>query len=180
MTVRVPLRPIETHYKGHRFRRRLEARWAVAFDVLRLDYDYEPEGYRLANGLMYLPDFYLSQVRMFAEVKPEPVSRYAMFDHEAMHKASGLVLATGRPLIILDGAPKDMNYWAMQPEDADPVGWDWLSFYPFEPHAMHVSQGRFWSDSDGIEFPYRVKPEWSSVLHPAIEASRSARFERGQ
>lgn len=29
-----PLKPIDTHYKGCRFRSRLEARWAVFFDHL--------------------------------------------------------------------------------------------------------------------------------------------------
>ena len=30
------IKPIETHYKGYRFRSRLEARWAVFFDAAKL------------------------------------------------------------------------------------------------------------------------------------------------
>ena len=53
------VRPIETRYKDHYFRSRLEARWAVFFDALRLDWDYEVEGYILENGTQYLPDFWI-------------------------------------------------------------------------------------------------------------------------
>lgn len=41
--------PIETRYKGYRFRSRLEARWAVFFDVLGVRWEYEPEGYDLTD-----------------------------------------------------------------------------------------------------------------------------------
>lgn len=47
---------IETVYKGYRFRSRLEARWAVFFDELGLDWKYEAEGYDF-DGVRYLPDF---------------------------------------------------------------------------------------------------------------------------
>jgi len=65
-------KPIETRYKGYRFRSRLEARWAVFFDALQICYRYEPEGFDL-NGLWYLPDFYLpsEQPGSWIEVKPE-------------------------------------------------------------------------------------------------------------
>lgn len=51
------MKPIETIYNGYRFRSRLEARWAVFFDTLGVQYEYEPEGFRLDNGMLYLPDF---------------------------------------------------------------------------------------------------------------------------
>jgi hypothetical protein len=41
------LRPIETHYRGCRFRSRIEARWAVFFDALGIKWSYEPEGFSL-------------------------------------------------------------------------------------------------------------------------------------
>ena len=69
------LKPIQTEYNGYLFRSRLEARWAVFFDACGIDYEYEPEGYRLDNGLMYLPDFLLHGVvgrdegDLFVEVK---------------------------------------------------------------------------------------------------------------
>lgn len=57
------IKPIETVYKGHKFRSRLEARWAVFFDAAGIKYEYETEGYELENGLRYLPDFYLPEVK---------------------------------------------------------------------------------------------------------------------
>ena len=51
------VRPIETVYNGYRFRSRLEARWAVFFDSLRVKYEYEPQGFLLPSGKRYLPDF---------------------------------------------------------------------------------------------------------------------------
>ena len=69
------LRAIQTEYNGYLFRSRLEARWAVFFDACGVDYEYEPEGYQLDNGLLYLPDFLLHGVDgrdggdLFVEVK---------------------------------------------------------------------------------------------------------------
>lgn len=63
------IKPIETHYKGYRFRSRLEARWAVFFDAIGIRYLYEPEGFRLSDGTLYLPDFYLPESKAFFEVK---------------------------------------------------------------------------------------------------------------
>ena len=51
------LKPIETQYKGYRFRSRLEARWAVFFDALGLNWEYEVEGFDLGETGWYLPDF---------------------------------------------------------------------------------------------------------------------------
>lgn len=56
------MKPIETEYKGYRFRSRLEARWAIFFDACGVDWEYEPEGYDLGDGLYYLPDFLLHGV----------------------------------------------------------------------------------------------------------------------
>lgn len=56
------IKPIETIYKGYKFRSRLEARWAVFFDACNVKWEYEPEGYDLGNGVYYLPDFLLHDV----------------------------------------------------------------------------------------------------------------------
>lgn len=53
------MKPIETQYKGYRFRSRLEARWAVFFEYLFIEWEYEKEGYVLDDGTMYLPDFWI-------------------------------------------------------------------------------------------------------------------------
>ena len=63
------IKPIETIYAGSRFRSRLEARWAVFFNWLKIRYVYEPQGYELSDGTKYLPDFYLPDSDTFFEVK---------------------------------------------------------------------------------------------------------------
>lgn len=57
------LTPIETYYRGYRFRSRLEARWAVCFTTLDVPWQYEPEGFKLSDGRWYLPDFRVELVR---------------------------------------------------------------------------------------------------------------------
>jgi len=73
------IKAIPTIYKGISFRSRLEARWAVIFDQLGIDWHYETEGYDvpISNGvtIRYLPDFVLyggsirCPDRLFVEVK---------------------------------------------------------------------------------------------------------------
>lgn len=52
------IKAIETSYKGYKFRSRIEARFALLFDVMGIDWDYEPEGFELPSG-WYLPDFFV-------------------------------------------------------------------------------------------------------------------------
>lgn len=66
------IKPIETIYKGYRFRSRLEARWAVFFDALGIEWKYENEGYDLGELGWYLPDFEIeteSFGKWFVEIK---------------------------------------------------------------------------------------------------------------
>lgn len=64
------IRAIETEYAGQRFRSRLEARWAVFMDALRVPWLYEPEGFELPSGARYLPDFWLPEMATWLEIKP--------------------------------------------------------------------------------------------------------------
>ncbi|MEV7602929.1 hypothetical protein AB0O91_36745 [Kitasatospora sp. NPDC089797] len=64
------IQPIETRYAGHRFRSRLEARWAVFFDTVGITWEYEPQGYTVGpDKRPYLPDFWLPDLHAFVEVK---------------------------------------------------------------------------------------------------------------
>ena len=70
------IKPIETRYKGYRFRSRLEARWAVFFDALGLEWEYEPQGFDLGMAGWYLPDFWVKDPKSpdvweFVEIKRE-------------------------------------------------------------------------------------------------------------
>ena len=82
------IQAIECTYAGRRFRSRREARWAILFDHLGIDWRYEPEGYCLSGNVHYLPDFELhlgSGKRQWVEVKPEvaPYAQLAMLCEES-------------------------------------------------------------------------------------------------
>jgi len=65
------MKSINTYFNGDRFRSRLEARWALFLTEMGWVYDYEPEGFVLDNGTCYLPDFYISDLDTWIEVKPD-------------------------------------------------------------------------------------------------------------
>lgn len=100
------IKPIETVYKGYKFRSRLEARWAVFFDALGIEWEYEPEGYDLGGGVYYLPDFFLKNVSIrhgekgiWAEVKPKQPTVSEDW------KMQRLVIGTEKSGVILVGMP---------------------------------------------------------------------------
>ncbi len=98
------IRAIETRYKQHRFRSRLEARWAVFFDALGIEWEYEAEGYDLGAAGWYLPDFWLPGAGFHAEVKPlgaiDEADRLKMaaFDANPPADSRGLIVLCGAPL----------------------------------------------------------------------------------
>ena len=96
------IKAIDTPYRGHLFRSRLEARWAVFFDALRIKWEYEPEGYDLGDGVKYLPDFYWTEENIYIEIKPsnfnieyspKDVEKYTRFG-----KYKTLLLIIGSPM----------------------------------------------------------------------------------
>jgi len=93
------IKPIETLYRGYKFRSRLEARWAVFFDTLGFKYEYEKEGFELSTGERYLPDFYLPEDKLWVEVKgDQPNSKYVkMLKSFSDQLGSALLLAVGIP-----------------------------------------------------------------------------------
>lgn len=116
--------PLETSYKGYRFRSRTEARWAVFFDALGIKWGYEVEGYNLGDDVCYLPDFWLSAVSdwpvddhslnsCFFEVKGKPPTL------EERRKARLLAEQSGYPVIIASGVPGDEQMWFNQNGERD-------------------------------------------------------------
>lgn len=59
---------IPTVYGGVKFRSRLEARYASAFDKLSIGWTYEKEYFKVIDE-WYLPDFHFPSIRTFFEVK---------------------------------------------------------------------------------------------------------------
>lgn len=108
------IQAIETHYKGYRFRSRLEARWAVFFDALGWDWQYEIQGY--IAGVPYLPDFLLLMPRspVWVEIKPNLGLLSKADLHVLSDKMADLTYATvegdsgiGYSSFLLFGVPGD-------------------------------------------------------------------------
>lgn len=96
------IKPIETVYNGYRFRSRLEARWAVFLDEVRVEYQYELEGYELGAGIKYLPDFFLPSIGVHVEVKP---NRDFLTDKATIKKLLLFAVDGNMPLVIIAGSP---------------------------------------------------------------------------
>jgi hypothetical protein len=99
------LKAIDTPYRGHLFRSRLEARWAVFFDNLGLSWEYEVEGYDLGE-LRYLPDFKVVVPGgvTWIEVKRKEIEedvKFSLFSRHISHPDRAL-LVNGTPLEYLD------------------------------------------------------------------------------
>lgn len=99
------IKPIETVYNGYRFRSRLEARWAVFFDEAGIKYEYEPEGFVLDNGILYLPDFYLPWFHAYVEIKPVGYNGRK----EAMQKLEHLFCKNEVVCLYCEGDPFECN-----------------------------------------------------------------------
>lgn len=178
------MKAIETTYNGCLFRSRLEARWAVFFDAAGIEYRYEPEGFRLSNGSMYLPDFYLPQVKAFVEVKGNPgedeLNKIGAFQND-------LCKQHGQICVIVGQIPpefEDPVKWAYdQPDWVFSIGWD-------RPYVFCVCPtcGRIGLEFDGRG--HRIcchdgqDGKEYSADHPrlmwAYEQARKARFEHGE
>jgi hypothetical protein len=94
---------IETIYDGHRFRSRIEAKWAVFFKSLALPYHYEPEGFNF-DGSCYLPDFWIPSWKSYVEIKWEKPSL------EELGKAELLNAQLGKNLLLVYGEPWPKKY----------------------------------------------------------------------
>lgn len=149
--------PIQTRYAGHLFRSRTESRWAVFLDRLAIEWKYEEQGYQLASGRRYLPDFVLPDLKMFLEIKGmEPTERELAKVREFAVAAHAHGYVT---LMLVGGVPRP---------EADTVG--------IPARAFLVRKGEHVRD---------VRTDWmpahtAKALRAALTAARSARFEFGE
>lgn len=160
------MKVIQTKYKGYKFRSRLEARWAVYFDSLEIEWEYEFEGYNL-DGTYYLPDFWLPALNMWAEVKP------VEFNDQEIKKIKKLILATNKPVLMLVGVPKRKTYFSMDATESNEKFFKMeliLSNY----HGYPEDEGRFYSmpgyDKEIFEY-------WFDDIDFHVKKSKQARFE---
>lgn len=155
------IKAIDTHYKDHLFRSRLEARWAVYFDTLGVKWDYESEGFELENG-RYLPDFYFPKYDFYGEIKPEG------FGDKDLDKWTSFVTEMKKPLVVFEGLPHTSDCRIIYLD-----GFQLTDYHRVIPFAdlTKTSYGVFWYcggiEDWGVYNPYKA----------AISSAKKKRFE---
>jgi len=196
MTERI--KAIETEYAGCRFRSRLEARWAVFFNALGVRWEYEPQGYE-GDGFRYLPDFWLPDFGIFAEVK----GKMSAAD---LQKTMAAVPVLKEPsdgqishqLLILGPVPAPGFAWCHHRLDLlapnhifmSSVLWDNYGGYFLRMYNQPVRLGtdyKWGSDENSMFFANALtdavvaeRVVVDPVVDNAYRAARSARFEFGE
>lgn len=181
------MKAIETNYMGYRFRSRTEARWAVFFNRIAFQWEYEPQGYLLDAQTPCLPDFKLvlpGDRMVFCSIKPEEADD---FDNEELRKLHLLADGTESDVLLLTGPPTHRAYNMVRPGTTEDV----LSLAFFQDYEPYVNiaddywfaalsfderTGRHHFKAD----ERRLGKAFGRGYIQAVEAARSARFEHGE
>lgn len=139
------IKPIETWYANKRFRSKLEARWAVFFDALGIQWRYEPQGFEINSHEVdelnnpvrkwaYLPDFYLPVEQCWVEVKGDTATLDAEMLTNAVDYGSqmphvGNSFGTTRGIVLLSDVPS--------PPQLGPIWRQWESELICHPILQH-------------------------------------------
>lgn len=205
--VLIVIKAIETIYNGYRFRSRLEARWAVFFDALKIKYEYEIEGYDLGSGIRYLPDFYLPEHDVWVEIKRKDLDENDREKLIEFSRSHAILLFTGDPwpdkyIITLfnQGLEITKEIWSDLPRFAERIeqyGWGGLVWAIERDSGIATILAQ---SLDGKIFFFNLTPfptssnsgdplcwpcnynNWSapSKLMQAYSSARQARFEHGE
>jgi hypothetical protein len=188
---------IETRYGSRHFRSRIEARWAVYFDVAGIAWDYEPENFLMENGEVYIPDFWLPDLGrqddvtferggLFVEIKGKEPTELERC------RAYWLSKQTGKSVLVFWGSNfdtgHDLRLWREleQLKDWKPLIAQFrqcphcgvLEAGPFDGHfcleraAVAERYGVLHYFDQDLEYPAE-----SPMLALARESAQSARFE---
>ncbi len=174
-------KPLDTRYKGYLFRSRLEARWAVFYDALHLNWIYEMEGFDLGGGLTYLPDFFFPDLKIWIEIKAQRPTKVEMTKVERLAKLSGQRVYIFFGVIpYYNGVHLEQTFdsaWVYYPHG----GWDG-DYWWCECPTCHQLGIEFEGAEDRIcrekckgAPPFTIPISFSA----AYQKARSARFEHG-
>lgn len=155
------IKAIQTEYKGYRFRSRLEARWAVFFDALGIDWEYEPEGYDLGDLGWYLPDFYLPDSKTWVEVKPPfPTGATSVYLAGKIRKN-----CWRHSIAPMRGAEHDFNhphYWESVKSHLNPLVEVTGPFFMSCDHGCSHGPNTHGQGEDGCGESYGLRRDWAS------------------
>lgn len=198
--------PIPTEYQGILFRSRLEARWAVFFDDIGLDWEYEPEGFDLPTR-RYLPDFRLTWIdktygNWGSKRSPQQLSKSLWFevkpndkflDDEWKETFQWLVAQTEMDLIVAYSIPNCRMWWNESRMWFDTVYEErdhYLQWYHLSTDRVRISPARWnaccdcgffdvmrWSgDENGWHNHAHSSPGQHFVVDQAFAAATKKRF----
>ncbi len=171
------MKALETKYRGINFRSRVEARWAIFMDEMKVKWIYEPEAYDLGDGLYYLPDFWLPGLKCFYEIKGDCPT------HEEALKAMRLSAFTKHPVYIQfdfptqpEGDPRSReSAYKYFPEGGEDHEYWWIQC----PQCRKVGIGFLGWQRDlhcRCDVPEKNKSCISPELDRAYEIAQAERF----
>lgn len=196
---------IQTHYAGCWFRSRLEARWAVFFDYMKIAWQYEPQGFWVGSDnwpVAYLPDFQLPGLDLWVEVKgtndtmdwdtiggaTDGFARHLpMLTHKWVETGAAVLVLGNIPRLEhhqLAGHPLVLNRKGAEAHLAQFVAKDYiqLSNDTFGHYDVTTNQPFQWDTHVGELSVHGVVVQgWQTpVVQSAYLAARRARFEHGE
>jgi len=163
MTATPTIQALPTIYKGHEFRSRLEARWAIFFDCMGWKWEYEPEAVQTRHG-GYLVDFRLHGFE-YAEIKPEE------FSAEELEKAADACVQFKAVVTLHSGLPHFPPYKYIRPFGADDDAVKMIDG-PFGKSV--VGQTNFYTRDQAAHVKLTEK------FRAAVHASHTAKFNNGE
>jgi hypothetical protein len=143
----------------------------VFFERLPIRWEYEVEGFHF-DGKAYLPDFYLPDLRLWAEVKP-----IGGFTDEVIDLLNSFVRQSRHRVLLLEGAPVHNGMWMLDLAVNGPVIRVDAAFT--EGYWRPDSENRLYTFT-GVARPFPSQfpcdAEWDADVYAAIDAARSERF----
>lgn len=175
------IRALTTFYKGYRMRSRLEARWAIVFDTLKLKYEYEKQGFNLGKVGCYLPDFYLVKHEVWVEIKPpheDPLNELTL----ELAKLEALCNQSHSNCLMLVGDPWPGAYDAilMRPGESLKVGKLAACITCGALYMQDYEQGLDWIFLVDYCDHFEQASPHTDHLKAAYKLAREARFEFGE
>ena len=176
MTINRSNKAISTRFHGYNFRSRLEARWAVVFETLGLDWQYEPEGFQAPTGERWLPDFRLNfqGTQTWVEIKPPRKVEISAGSWEYTFPAAEMNLLSR----MAAGMPREDKIWGIASNIPDPVELK-KTPYIYDGSTIIIDCGQDEAEEQGCDYDH-----WLCVCPSCREVGleyngRSARIKCG-
>lgn len=170
----------ETIYNGYRFRSRLEARWAVFFDKLRIPYQYEPEAFVCEDGSQYTPDFFLPESHLrnfFGKGLYLEIKHFSWNDPSQRQYIDRIATALpGKNLVLICGEPADAIEYNLSSGN-EQLCPEWDNYMGIQYcEKCRVLKAEFW-ESNYMYCPCCKQPTSDEMIGDAALSARQFRFQ---